>query len=152
MQKKERVDVLYSIEVEVGVEKVIRWCQGKVTQKLKGKMLRGKDFPTVMIEWDGMPDVGGWEEGGFEHKELKDHLFNWDKEGAWRLDVALAPVDEDEDNASDDDGDDIDADDTNNDSDSNSDGGSEVSLSSDSDLSDSDESEDDKDNDESDDE
>ena len=95
VQKKERVDVLCSIKVQVGATEVLRWCQGKVTKKLKGKMLRGKEVPTVMIEWDGMPDVGGWEEGGFEPKELKDHLFNRDKEGAWILDVALAPVDKD---------------------------------------------------------
>ena len=58
--------MLCSIEVQVGATEVLRWCQGKVTKKLKGRMLRGKEVPTVMIEWDGMPDVGGCEEGGFE--------------------------------------------------------------------------------------
>ena len=129
VQKRERVDVLCSIEVQVGATEVLRWCQGKVTKKLKGKMLGGKEVSTVTIEWDGVPDVGGWEEGGFEPKDLKDHLFNWDKEGAWRLDVALAPVDKDEDNVSDDDGGSLDSDSTDNDNVSSSDNGSEVSSS-----------------------
>ena len=151
VQKKERVDVLCSIEVQVGATEVLRWCQGqgKVTKKLKGKMLRGKEVPTVMIEWDGMPDVGGWEEGGFEPKELKDHLFNRDKEGAWRLDVALAPVDEDEDNVSDNDGESLDSDSADNGNDSSSDNGSEVSISTDSNSSDSGESNGDSDDEES---
>ena len=105
---------------------------GEVTKKLKGKMLRGKEVPTVTIEWDGMPDVGGWEEGGFEPKELKDHLFNRDKEGAWRLDVALAPVDEDEDNVSDNDGESLDSDSADNDNDSSSNNCYDGSISTDS--------------------
>ena len=90
--------MLCLIEVQVGATEVLRWCKGKVTKKLKGKILRGKEIQLVMIIRDG-----GQEEGGFEPKELKDHLFNRDKEGAWRLNVVLAPVDEDEENVSDDD-------------------------------------------------
>ena len=129
--------MLCLIEVQVGATEALRWCQGKVAKKLKGKMLRGREVPTVKIEWDEMPDVNGWEEGGFEPKELKDHVFNWDKEGAWRLDVASAPVDEDEDYVSDDDGASLDSDSADNDNDSGSDNGSEVSISTDSNSSDS---------------
>ena len=39
VQKRERVDVLCSIEVQGGATEVLRWCQGKVTKKLKGTML-----------------------------------------------------------------------------------------------------------------
>ena len=91
----------------------------------------------MMIEWDGMPDVGDWEEGRFEPKELKDHLFNRDKEGAWRLDVTLAPVHEDENNVSDNDGESLDSDSADNDNDSSSDNGSDVSISTDSNSSES---------------
>ena len=59
-------------------------------------------------------------------------MFNRDKEGAWRLDVALAPVDEDTDNVSDDNGESLDSDSADNGNDSSSDNGSEVSISTDS--------------------
>ena len=46
VQKKEGVDVLCSIEVQLGATEVLRWCQGGNL----GKILRGKEVPTVMIE------------------------------------------------------------------------------------------------------
>ena len=106
--------------------------------------MREKGPSILLTAWDGMPDLGDWEEGRFKHKELKDHMFNQDREGAWGLDVDLSPVDKD--NISDNDGDHINSDSTNNDSgsDSNNTNGCTISLSSDSDLSDSDESEDDE--------
>ena len=93
VQKGEMVDVLCSIEAQVGMEKILWWWQGDTTEKLKGKMLWGKDVSTLIIEWDGIPDTDGWEEGGFEPIELNHSLFNWDTKRAWRLDVALSPVD-----------------------------------------------------------
>ena len=38
VQKEERIDLLCSIEVEVGATEVLRWCQGGITKKLKGKI------------------------------------------------------------------------------------------------------------------
>ena len=62
--------------------KVLRWCQGKVKHAIEGQ-----HFPTVMVEWDKMEDVAGWEKGGEAEQVLKDHLYNKDKQGTWRRDV-----------------------------------------------------------------
>ena len=96
-----------------------------------------------------MPDAGGWEEGGFEPEELNDHLFNRDTEGAWRLYVALVPVDKAKDNISDDEGESLDSDIVDDDNASSSDSVSEVSISTDSDSSDIGESDGDSDDEES---
>ena len=43
-----------------------------------------------MIEWDGCPDIQGWEKGGEgPPQELKDSLFNKDRKNAWRIDVGV---------------------------------------------------------------
>ena len=46
---------------------------------------------TVMVQCDGMADVSGWEEGGNLSQVLKRHLWNKDKEGAWRLNIGVVP-------------------------------------------------------------
>ena len=45
--------------------------------------------PEVNVEWDGIEDVSGWENGGTSPQIMKDCRFNKDKEGAWRTDVDL---------------------------------------------------------------
>ena len=84
VKEKERIDVLCSMQVEVGGEKkeVLRWCQGQVTQERKNQ-----EFPTVVVKWDKCEDIKGWERGGVGDQVLKDHLYNKDKKNAWRLDV-----------------------------------------------------------------
>jgi hypothetical protein len=43
---------------------------------LNDKIILGNEAPTVMIYWDGISVVGGWDEGRFETNELNDHLSN----------------------------------------------------------------------------
>ena len=149
MDTEERIGVLCAIDVQVGADKVLRWCQGKVKSRLNAEMLWGKEIPTVMVDWDAIPDVGGWEDRRLGPTELKERLFNRDKEGAWRLDVALAPIwdkedDKEESGSKDDKSDDESIFDDNK---SDNDNDSELSPSSDSEMNNSDKS-----NDESDDE
>ena len=64
------------------MKEVMRWCQGQVIKERKNQ-----EFPTVVVKWDKCEDIKGWERGGVEDQVLKDHLYNKDKENAWRLDV-----------------------------------------------------------------
>ena len=90
-----RIDVLSSIDVLVGKETQLRWCQGLVSDVVDDgapKVANGKvRDATVMVQWDGMADVSGWEDGGNQSQVLKRHLWNKDKEGAWRLDIGVVP-------------------------------------------------------------
>ena len=43
----------------------------------------------MVVEWDGMSDVEGWEEKRESTQVLKHHLWNKDKEGAWRMDIKV---------------------------------------------------------------
>ena len=74
--------------------------------------------------------MGGWEDRGLGPTELKEHLFNRDKEGAWRLEVALAPIwgedDDEEESGSEDD--ESDGESIFNNNESAGDNGSELSL------------------------
>ena len=89
---KERVDVLCRMTVQVGKNPFLGWCQGRVEGKVKGRMLKNQEVPTVMIQWNGIPDITRWENRGPHGGELSENLFNRDKEGALRLDVDLAPI------------------------------------------------------------
>ena len=44
---------------------------------------------TVVVEWGGISDVEGWEEKRESTQVLKRHLWNKDKEGAWRIDIKV---------------------------------------------------------------
>ena len=37
------------------INKELEWCQGKVTKCIRD------DLPLVIVEWDAMPDVDGYE-------------------------------------------------------------------------------------------
>ena len=78
------IDMLSIFLVAVGdkQEEQERWCQGVV--KLVLKDLRQK---FVIVNWDGMLDVKGWEDSRESAKRLLSRLYNKDKEGAWRMDV-----------------------------------------------------------------
>ena len=55
-----RLDVLVSFVVPNGT--ALRWCQGKIKTVLRNEMSEDrKKHPEVTIQWDGMPDVTGWE-------------------------------------------------------------------------------------------
>ena len=41
----------------------------------------------MIFNWDGMPDVKGWEESREIAQRLLPSLYNNYKEGAWRMDV-----------------------------------------------------------------
>ncbi len=103
----DRIDVLSSFDVVVDSAKVtsLRWCQGLVKS-----VVEDAREPSVVVEWDGMPDVTGWENKCDGVQILKHHLWNKDKEGAWRMDIDVEPCeayesdsDSDNDSSSDDD-------------------------------------------------
>ena len=103
----DRIDVLSSFDVVVDGAKVtsLRWCQGLVKS-----VVEDAREPSVVVEWDGMPDVTGWENKCDSVQALKRHLWNKDKEGAWRMDIDVEPCeayesdsDSDVDSTSDDD-------------------------------------------------
>ena len=41
----------------------------------------------MIVNWDGMPKVEGWEDSCESAQRLFTSLYNKDKEGAWRMDV-----------------------------------------------------------------
>ena len=41
----------------------------------------------MIVNWDGMPDVKGWEDSRESAQRLLPILYNKDKQGAWRMDV-----------------------------------------------------------------
>ena len=51
-----------------------------------------KNPPVVNVKWDGLPYVQGWEKGGEHEQPLKNHLYNKNKDGAWRIDVGIEEV------------------------------------------------------------
>ena len=59
-----------------------RWCQGVVKS-----VLNDSRQPFMIVNWDGMPDVKGWEESCKSGQRLFPSLYNKDKEGARRMDV-----------------------------------------------------------------
>ena len=59
-----------------------RWCQSVVKSVIN--YLRQ---PFVIFNWDGMPDVKGWEDSRESSQRLLPSLYIKDKEGAWRMDV-----------------------------------------------------------------
>ena len=81
---EQNIDVLSTFLVTVGEkqEEQERWCQGVV--KLVLKDMR-QTF--VIVSWDGMPVVKGWEDSRESAQQLLPSLYNKEKEGAWRMDV-----------------------------------------------------------------
>ena len=59
-----------------------RWCQGVVKLVLKDLIQ-----PLVIVKWDGMPDVEGWEDNHDSAQRLFPSLYNMYKEGVCRMDV-----------------------------------------------------------------
>ena len=41
----------------------------------------------MIVKWDGIPDLEGWEDSRESVQQLLPSMYNKDKEGAWRMDV-----------------------------------------------------------------
>ena len=50
-------------------------------------VLKDSRQPFVIVNWDGMPDVKGWEDIRESAQQLFPSIYNKDEEGAWRMDV-----------------------------------------------------------------
>ena len=72
-----RVEVYTAVDVGDGKEFI--WWPGRVMGVHKA------DKQEVLIEWDPLEDVAGWEFGGEGVQKLKTNLWRKDKEGAWRM-------------------------------------------------------------------
>jgi hypothetical protein len=87
-----RIDVLYSVDLDGAGTKGLRWCQGEVVE-----VIQNVPQPTVEVKWDPMPDIAGFEQGGITNQVLLPTKWNKDgKDGAWRMDVDIE-VESDED-------------------------------------------------------
>ena len=73
------IEVLSKFLVTVGdkQEEQERWCQGVVKYILKDPR---QSF--VIVNWDGMTDVKGWEDSSEIPQQLLPSLYNKYKEGA----------------------------------------------------------------------
>jgi hypothetical protein len=65
------------------------------------KGLTEKAKPMVVVHWDSMPDVEGKENLSNETQQvLPPHKWNKDIEGAWRMDINVGIVEDDEEHES----------------------------------------------------
>ena len=94
MKHKETIDVLSEMIVGEGEDmtKLLRWCQGTVEELISEGDGTAKKPPVVNVMWDELLHVQGWEKGRILEQELKNHLYNKCKAGAWRLDVDIEEV------------------------------------------------------------
>ena len=84
-QRIDYLDKFYGVEKEDGTKSTaLRWCQGEVM-----KVLKDKKTPQVLVNWDAMPDVKGYETSCEEPVELLDSKWNKDHPGAWRKDLDI---------------------------------------------------------------
>ena len=74
---KDRVEVY--TEVYVGTKKQLIWWAGEVLH------VEDEEKRTVMISWDPLEDVAGWEEGGVSVQKLADRKWRVHTKGAWRM-------------------------------------------------------------------
>ena len=84
-----RIDVLYSFQLDSG-EKALHWCQGKVI-----KILTETTKPTVVVQWDPMPDVEGKEDPRTRHIKSCHNVSGirmWRVHGGWILMLALLKI------------------------------------------------------------
>ena len=78
------IGVLSTFLMTVGdkQEEQQRWCQGVVKSVLKDSRQ-----PFVIVNWDVMTDVKGWQDSCKSAQRLLPSMYNKDKEGSWRMDV-----------------------------------------------------------------
>ena len=70
-----RIDVMSMINNE------LEWCQGKVTECIRD------DLPLVILEWDAMPDVDGYETKVEAEEELVPNKWRKRSNTGWRIDL-----------------------------------------------------------------
>jgi hypothetical protein len=86
-----RIDVLFSVDIDAR-NKSLRWCQGEVIE-----VVDGSSKPTVTVEWDPTPDIAGSENGSTSDQVLLPTKWNKDNNvGAWRMDVDVEVLNEEE--------------------------------------------------------
>ena len=74
---EQRIDVLskFLVTVREKQEEQERWCQGVFKLVLKDWRQ-----PFVIVNWDGLPDVKGWEYRRESAQRLLPSLYNKDKD------------------------------------------------------------------------
>ena len=72
-----RIEVYTAVDVGDGKECI--WWPGRVVGVHKAEKQE------VLIEWDPLEDVEGWELGGEAVQKLKKNLWRKEEEGAWRM-------------------------------------------------------------------
>ena len=80
----ERIDVLTGFTDDETGEHLLRWCQGEVIE-----VLDNRSKPTANVDWDPMGDVDGGDKRTTSSQVLLPSKWNKDREGAWRMDVAI---------------------------------------------------------------
>ena len=70
-----RIDFMSMINNE------LEWCQGKVTKCIRD------DPPLVIVEWDAMPDVDGYETKVEAEEELVPNKWRKQSNTGWRIDL-----------------------------------------------------------------
>jgi hypothetical protein len=80
-----RIDVLYAFYMGNDGGQQLRWCQGTVIEVYKDSAKS-----TVLVSWDEMPDVEGYEDKRTVSKQvLLPSKWNKNTVNAWRMDVNI---------------------------------------------------------------
>ena len=91
----ERIDMLYNIvDTDVEEEKVLRWCQGEVVEVYEKR----NKVQSVRILWDPLSNDAEYNDYTESDEVIDPKLWNVTKEveGAWRMDIDIRDVGEDE--------------------------------------------------------
>jgi hypothetical protein len=80
-----RIDVLCSFDIDIknGTTE-LRWCQCEVLE-----IVESARDPTVKVKWDAQSDAHGYKEETITNQRLLPSRWRKDKEGGWRMDVAI---------------------------------------------------------------
>lgn len=76
--------------VDVGGQTELLWWTGEVLH------VEDEEKGLVMISWDPLEDVSGWEEGGCSIQKLVGKKWNKNRQGAWRMEYIDADIHGDE--------------------------------------------------------
>ncbi len=80
-----RIDVLCSFDIDIKKGTMeLRWFQGKVLE-----IVESARDPTVKVKWDAQLDAHGYEEETITKQRLLPSRWRKDREGGWRMDVAI---------------------------------------------------------------
>lgn len=93
----QRIDMLYNIvDTDEEEKKVLRWCQGEVIEVYEKR----KNIQKVRILWDPLPNDIEYQDYTESDEVIVPKLWNISKEieGAWRMDIDIHEVDNEDDN------------------------------------------------------